>query len=140
MVKVRVKRRKKRPKIHIPLFRIFAVLFGLMICFMLIKIPQTISRAEKTIVEVESSKNAYFSAEAKNRRLMEQQKELGNRDFIERMARRNEGYCKYGETVYVVSNIDDLRRRVSTPIENGDIELYSKADISAGIEENPDFK
>ena len=72
MVKVRVKRRKKRPKIHIPLFRIFAVLFGLMICFMLIKIPQTISRAEKTIVEVESSKNAYFSAEAKNRRLMEQ--------------------------------------------------------------------
>ncbi len=67
--------------------------------------------ARKTARERElcdQANTAYLDAQAENSRLTRLLAESNTSDFVERVARRDYGYCVFGETIYVVSNLDEL--------------------------------
>ena len=89
-------------------FRIvLAVLFAL-VCVLLVKLPGQTVDAEAEQEKLESAANAYWKAQEENNRLRSQLSESGTEDFVERVARREYGYCWYGETIYEVANLDEL--------------------------------
>ena len=51
--------------------------------------------------------DAYWRAQAENNRLRTLLRESSTEDFVKRVARRDYGYCLYGETIYEVANLDE---------------------------------
>ena len=65
--------------------------------------------ARKTARERElcaQATTSHLEAQAENSRLTRLLAESNTSDFVERVARRDYGYCVFGETIYVVSNLD----------------------------------
>ena len=50
-----------------------------------------------------------YDAQSENNRLTTELAEIDTEDFIERTARREYGYCWYGETIYEVGNLEELK-------------------------------
>ena len=98
---------KKRDKIR-P-FRILSVCLGLAALLMLSRFPQKAVSLERQQEQLELAAQAYYDAQSENNRLMTELAEINTQDFIERTARREYGYCWYGETIYEVSNLEELK-------------------------------
>ena len=55
---------------------------------------------------------AYHDAQSDNNQLKTELSEINTSDFIERTARRDYGYCWYGEIIYQVGNLDEIEQQL----------------------------
>lgn len=98
---------KKRVKIR-P-FRILAVVLGAAALMMLSKFPAKAVSLERQRAQLEAAASAYYDAQSENNQLRAELSEINTADFVERTARRDYGYCWYGETIYTVGNLDEIQ-------------------------------
>lgn len=90
-------------------FRILAVFLGVIALVMVSRFPQKAVSLERQQEQLEAAAAAYYEAQSENNRLNTELSEIDTDDFIERTARREYGYCWYGETIYEVGNLDEIR-------------------------------
>ncbi|MBR5302029.1 MAG: septum formation initiator family protein [Clostridia bacterium] len=98
---------KKRMRIR-P-FRILSVCLGLAALLMLSRFPAKAVSLERQQEQLTMAAQAYYDAQSENNRLVTELAEIDTDDFVERTARREYGYCWYGETIYEVGNLDEIR-------------------------------
>ena len=109
-----VNKRKRR----VGPFRILAVVLGGITLGLLVRFPDKAVSLQNQQEQLAAAASAYYDAQSRNNRLNAQLAEIDTNDFIERTARREYGYCWYGETVYEVANLADL-------LPQTDFEVYS---------------
>ena len=98
---------KKKGKIR-P-FRILSVCLGLVALMLLSRFPAKAVSLERQQEQLTLAAQAYYDAQSENNRLTTELAEINTVDFIERTARREYGYCWYGETIYEVGNLEEIR-------------------------------
>ncbi len=101
-------RGKKKRKGKFRPFRLIAVLMGVALAILAIRFPSQAVGVEQRNQDLREAAEAYYNAQAENNRLRAEANEIDSSDFIERIARRQYGYCWYGETIYTVGNPDQL--------------------------------
>ena len=97
-------------------FRILAVFLGVVALMMVSKFPQHAISIERQQEQLEAAASAYYEAQSENNRLNTELSEIDTKDFIERTARREYGYCWYGETIYEVGNLEEYREALEFEI------------------------
>ncbi len=100
--------RKKR----IRPFRILAVLMGAGTLAMLMRFPAKAVSLERQQEQLVAAAKAYHDAQSENNQLKTELTEINTSDFIERTARRDYGYCWYGEIIYQVGNLDEIEQQL----------------------------
>ena len=98
---------KKRGRVR-P-FRVLALVLGISALVMLARFPAKAVSLERQREQLQAAANAYYDAQSKNNQLREELSEINTEDFVERTARRDYGYCWYGETIYTVGNLDEIQ-------------------------------
>ena len=131
MKKARVVRKKESHP-----FRIVAICLMILVLFLGMQITSLADKAESVKKDVFDKSEAYFNAQSRYNRLKNEVNEINTSDFIERTARRDYGYCWYGETIYKVVNLAELEDAVA-----GGVHVYQEEDSEAApaedsIEEN----
>ena len=101
-------KRKKQPR----LFRWLAVALAAFTLTLLVRFPGKEVSLENQKAQLAVAASAYYDAQARNNQLKTELSEIESDDFIERTARREYGYCWYGETVYEVENLDAIMERM----------------------------
>ena len=99
---------KKR---HIRPFRVLAVMLGVGTLTLLVRFPEKAVSLERQQKQLEEAAKAYSEAQIENNRLTSELAESNTTEFIERTARREYGYCKYGEIIYQVGNLDEVENK-----------------------------
>lgn len=89
-------------------FRILAFVLAGVTTLLLVRFPSEAVSLQNRQEQLAEAMNDYYDAQSRNNQLSAEYREIGTKDFIERTARREYGYCWYGETVYEVSNLDEL--------------------------------
>lgn len=97
---------KKRGRVR-P-FRIMAFVLGIAAMVMLARFPAKAVSLERQREQLNAAAQAYYQAQSENNQLRAQLAEIDTEDFVERTARREYGYCWYGETIYTVGNLEDI--------------------------------
>lgn len=97
-----------RKKVRIRPFRILSVTLGVIALLMLSRFPAKAVSLERQQEQLEVAAQAYYDAQSKNNQLTTELSEINTKDFVERTARREYGYCWYGETIYEVGNLDEI--------------------------------
>ena len=105
--KGRMHMQKKRVRVR-P-FRVLALVLGISALVMLARFPAKAVSLERQREQLQAAANAYYDAQSKNNQLREELSEINTEDFVERTARRDSGYCWYGETIYTVGNLDEIQ-------------------------------
>ena len=98
-----------KKKVRIRPFRILSVCLGLAALLMLSRFPAKAVSLERQQEQLAVAAQAYYDAQSENNRLTTELAEINTEDFIERTARREYGYCWYGETIYTVGNLDEIQ-------------------------------
>ena len=98
-----------KKKVRIRPFRILSVCLGLVVLLMLSKFPAKAVSLERQQEQLLLVAQAYYDAQSEQNRLTTELAEINTQDFIERTARREHGYCWYGETIYEVANLEEIR-------------------------------
>ena len=98
------KKRRIRP------FRILAWALGAGMLTMLLRFPAKAVSSERQQEQLKVAAQAYSDAQSQNNQLKVELSESTSADFIERTARRDYGYCWYGEIIYQVGNLDDIQQ------------------------------
>ena len=97
-----------KKKVRIRPFRILSVCLGLAALLMLSRFPAKAVSLERQQEQLTLAAQAYYDAQSENNRLTTELAEIDTDDFIERTARREYGYCWYGETIYEVGNLEEI--------------------------------
>ncbi len=97
-----------KKKVKIRPFRILSVFLGLAALLMLSRFPAKTVSLERQQQQLVLAAQAYYDAQSENNRLTTELAEINTEDFIERTARREYGYCWYGETIYEVGNLEEI--------------------------------
>ena len=97
-----------KKKVRIRPFRILSVCLGLAALLMLSRFPAKAVSLERQQEQLAVAAQAYYDAQSENNRLTTELAESDTEDFIERTARREYGYCWYGETIYEVGNLEEI--------------------------------
>ena len=111
------KKRKKKPGIR-P-FQVLAAALGCTALLLLARFPQKAVSLERQQEQLAAEAKAYHDAQSRNNQLMAELASINTDDFIERTARREYGYCWYGETIYEVANLEQIQ-------EETGFELYGQ--------------
>ena len=98
-----------KKRIRIRPFRILSVCLGLAALLMLSRFPAKAVSLERQQEQLAVAAQAYYDAQSENNRLTTELAEINTEDFIERTARREYGYCWYGETIYEVGNLEEIK-------------------------------
>lgn len=101
------KRRNKR-RLRVKPYRVLAIALGLAMAVMLSRFPQKAVSLERQRAQRTAAAEAYLDAQSANNQLIAELSSIDSADFIERTARREYGYCWYGETVYEVGNLEEI--------------------------------
>ena len=109
----------EKKRLRIRPFRILAVFLGAVALMMVSRFPEKAISLERQQKQLEDAAAAYYDAQSRNNQLNSELAEINTVDFVERTARREYGYCWYGETVYEVGNLDAIR-------ENAGFEVYGQ--------------
>lgn len=96
-------------KVRIRPFRVLAFVLGAIALVMLARFPAKAVSLDRQREQLAAAADAYYNAQSENNQLRAELAEVDTDDFVERTARRDYGYCWYGETVYVVGNLDDIQ-------------------------------
>ena len=111
---VAAKRKRIRP------FRILAVLMGAGTLAMLMRFPAKAVSLERQQEQLVAAAQAYHDAQSVNNQLKTALTEIDSSDFIERTARRDYGYCWYGEIIYQVGNLDEIEQQLDFDVYGQD--------------------
>ena len=98
----------KKNRVRIRPFRILSVVLGVVALVMLSRFPAKAVSLERQQKQLEAAAQAYYDAQSRNNQLTTELSEINTADFVERTARRDYGYCWYGETIYEVGNLDEI--------------------------------
>ena len=98
----------KKNRVRIRPFRILSVVLGVIALFILSRFPAKAVSLERQQQQLEAAAQAYYDAQSRNNQLTTELSEINTADFVERTARRDYGYCWYGETIYEVGNLDEI--------------------------------
>ena len=98
-----------KKKVSVRPFRFLSVCLGLFALLMLSKFPAKAVSLERQQEQLTLAAQAYYDAQSENNRLSTELAEIDTQDFIERTARREYGYCWYGETIYEVDNLEEIK-------------------------------
>ena len=98
----------KKNRVRIRPFRILSVVLGVIALVMLSRFPAKAVSLERQQQQLEVAAQAYYDAQSRNNQLTTELSEINTADFVERTARRDYGYCWYGETIYEVGNLDEI--------------------------------
>ena len=98
-----------KKRIRIRPFRILSVCLGLVALLMLSRFPAQAVSLERQQEQLAVAAQAYYDVQRENNRLSTELAEIDTDDFIERTARREYGYCWYGETIYEVGNLEEIK-------------------------------
>lgn len=98
----------KKNRVRIRPFRILSVVLGVVALVMLSRFPAKAVSLERQQKQLEAAAQAYYEAQSRNNQLTTELSEINTADFVERTARRDYGYCWYGETIYEVGNLDEI--------------------------------
>lgn len=115
-------KRVKMMKGRIRPFRIAAVFLGVAALVMICKFPARAVVVERRQDQLAAAASAYYDAQSRYNQLNTALSEINTKDFIERTARREHGFCWYGETVYEVANLDEFREQVEFEVYEGTAE------------------
>lgn len=97
-----------KKKVRIRPFRILSVFLSVVALLMLSKFPAKSVSLERQQAQLEAAASEYYEMQSRNNQLKTELSEIDTEDFIERTARREYGYCWYGETIYEVGNLDEI--------------------------------
>ena len=100
----------KKNRVRIRPFRILSVVLGVIALVILSRFPAKAVSLERQQQQLEAAAQAYYDAQSRNNQLTTELSEINTADFVERTARRDYGYCWYGETIYEVGNLDELEQ------------------------------
>lgn len=106
------KKRRIRP------FRILAWALGAGMLTMLLRFPAKAVSSERQQEQLKAAAQAYSDAQSQNNQLKIELTESTSADFVERTARRDYGYCWYGEIIYQVGNLDEIRQETEFEVYN----------------------
>ena len=109
----------QKKRVRVRPFRILAVVLGAAALVMLSKFPAKAVSLERQRAQLEAAAAAYYDAQSENNQLRAELSEINTADFVERTARRDYGYCWYGETIYTVGNLEDIQ-------EDNEFEVYGQ--------------
>ena len=98
----------QKKRVRVRPFRVLALVLGISALVMLTRFPAKSVSLERQRGQLEAAANAYYNAQSKNNQLRAELSEINTEDFVERTARRDYGYCWYGETIYTVGNLDEI--------------------------------
>ena len=98
----------KKNRVRIRPFRILSVVLGVIALVMLSRFPAKAVSLERQQQQLEAAAQAYYDVQSRNNQLTTELSEINTADFVERTARRDYGYCWYGETIYEVGNLDEI--------------------------------
>ena len=98
----------KKNRVRIRPFRILSVVLGVIALVIPSRFPAKAVSLERQQQQLEAAAQAYYDAQSRNNQLTTELSEINTADFVERTARRDYGYCWYGETIYEVGNLDEI--------------------------------
>ncbi len=98
----------QKKKTRVRPYRILAVALGVVALVMLSRFPAKAVSLERQREQLEVAASEYYQTQSENNQLRAELSEINTSDFVERTARREYGYCWYGETVYTVGNLEDI--------------------------------
>ena len=96
----------KKHSIHY--FRIAAVILLGVTALAMARFPAEAAGIERQHRQLEEAAEAYYRAQAYNNQLNAEIARSSSNEFVEEEARREYGYCWYGETVYEIGNLQEL--------------------------------
>ena len=99
----------QKKRVRVRPFRVLALVLGMSALVMLARFPAKSASLERQRGQLEAAANAYYNAQSANNQLRAELSEINTEDFVERTARRDYGYCWYGETIYTVGNLDEIQ-------------------------------
>lgn len=110
----------KKNRVRIRPFRILSVVLGVVALVMLSRFPAKAVSLERQQQQLEAAAQAYYDAQSRNNQLTTELSEINTADFVERTARRDYGYCWYGETIYEVGNLDEIAQELAFDVYGED--------------------
>ena len=110
----------KKNRVRIRPFRILSVVLGVIALVMLSRFPAKAVSLERQQQQLEAAAQAYYDAQSRNNQLTTELSEINTADFVERTARRDYGYCWYGETIYEVGNLDEIAQELAFDVYGED--------------------
>ena len=93
-------------------FRLVAVILGVIAVTLLVRFPGKAVSLQNQQEQLAAAYDAYYRAQSRHNQLTEELSEINTADFIERTARRDYGSSWYGETIYEIGNLDEIRQQV----------------------------
>ena len=88
------------------------LLLAVLVVALAVVLPGSAARREEEERAYHEAIQEYWDAQNENNRLSNLLTESDKPDFVERVARRDYGYSLYGETIYVVSNLEELQAAI----------------------------
>lgn len=110
----------KKNRVRIRPFRILSVVLGVIALVILSRFPAKAVSLERQQQQLEAAAQAYYDAQSRNNQLTTELSEINTADFVERTARRDYGYCWYGETIYEVGNLDEIAQELAFDVYGED--------------------
>ena len=109
----------EKKKVRLRPFRILSVFLGIAAVAALASFPEKAVGIERQKEQMVQAAAAYYDAQSKHNDLTAELSEINSEGFIERTARREYGYCWYGETIYEVANLDEIQEDHGFEIYDG---------------------
>ena len=109
----------EKKKVRLRPFRILSVFLGIAAVAVLASFPEKAVGIERQKEQLVQAATAYYDAQSKHNDLTAELSEINSEGFIERTARREYGYCWYGETIYEVANLDEIQEDHGFEIYDG---------------------
>ncbi len=110
----------RKKKVRLRPFRILSVALGGLTLLMLSRFPAKAVSLERQQEQLETAAQAYYDVQSRNNQLATELSEIHTEDFVERTARREYGYCWYGETVYEVGNLEEFEQEPEFDVYDGE--------------------
>ena len=101
----------KKNRVRIRPFRILSVVLGAIVLAMLTQFPKKAVSLERQKQQLEAAAQVYYDAQSRHNQLTTELSEINTADFVERTARRDYGYCWYGEVIYEVGNLEEIEQK-----------------------------
>jgi len=108
-----------KKRVRVRPFRILSVFLGIIALVLLSRFPEKAVSLERQQEQLAAAASEYYEAQSTHNQLLTELSEINSADFVERTARREYGYCWYGETIYEVGNLEAV---VAAP----EFEIYSE--------------
>lgn len=109
----------KKKRAGIRPFPILTVLLTAAVLMEITRLPEQKRSLENLQEALESAQSRYQAVQTENRELTNMIAECQSDEAIERIVRREYGYCWYGEIIYEVANLEEIESSLAAE-DNGE--------------------